>query len=163
MPNSEIMSIIRDEPCMIDGSEGFYDEDDEGRMSWTLKKHSVHVLQQFLNGQGYRQVTINSEPNSKNHVYGSVSYDAINGKRGSPVATYFQTAKARPKFTYRDYTLVSNVTRNGAQITGAQASDTYLGPNGVIPLTPTAVLSWLGSFGTPRILFESGIDPSDML
>ena len=87
-----------------------------------------------------------------------------NGKRAGPVATYLQTALARPNFTLRTNVLVSNVVRNGAQITGVQTNDPTLGPNGFIPLTKNGrVILAGGSFGTPRILFQSGIGPSDMI
>lgn len=79
--------------------------------------------------------------------------------------------------------MVNNLVRNGSQITGVQTNDTSLGPNGVVPLNPNGrvilageryiSLSWnnstnglcliAGSYGTPRILFQSGIGPSDML
>lgn len=88
----------------------------------------------------------------------------MNGKRGGPVATYFRTAKARKNFTYKQYVYVQNVVRNGAQITGVKTNDTSLGPDGVIPLTSQGrVILSAGSFGTPRILFRSGIGPSDMI
>ncbi|KAJ3567244.1 hypothetical protein NP233_g6490 [Leucocoprinus birnbaumii] len=115
-----------------------------------------NVVASLLEPQGYSNITINNNPNYKDHF--------LHGKRGGPVATYFQTAKARKNFTYKDYVYVQNVVRNGAQITGVQTNDTSLGPNGIIPLTSKGrVILSAGSFGTPRILFRSGIGPSDML
>jgi cellobiose dehydrogenase (acceptor) len=88
----------------------------------------------------------------------------INGERGGPVASYLRTAKARSNFKMVINTMVTNVVRNGAQITGVQTNDTSLGPNGIIPLTTNGrVILSAGSFGTPRILFQSGIGPSDMI
>lgn len=88
----------------------------------------------------------------------------MNGKRGGPVATYFRTAKTRKNFSFKQYVYVQNVVRNGAQITGVKTNDTSLGPDGVIPLTSKGrVILSAGSFGTPRILFRSGIGPTDMI
>ncbi|OBZ78256.1 Cellobiose dehydrogenase [Grifola frondosa] len=63
--------------------------------SWGTTNHtplyleqSANVVMQLLNGQGYRQVTINNDVNSKDHVYGYSAFDFLNGKRGGPVATY---------------------------------------------------------------------------
>ncbi|KAH7920130.1 hypothetical protein BV22DRAFT_823461 [Leucogyrophana mollusca] len=127
-------------------------------------EQSATVVAQLLNGQGYRNVTINSDTNSKDHAYGNSAFDFINGKRGGPVATYLQTALARTNFAYADYTLVSNVIRNGGQITGVQTNNTALGPNGVVPLTANGrVILSAGSYGSARILFQSGIGPADMI
>jgi len=73
-------------------------------------------------------------------------------------------AITRPNFTYKQYTNVLNVVRNGAQITGVKTNDTSLGPNGLIPLTPNGrVILSAGSFGSARVLFRSGIGPTDMI
>ncbi|KAJ7489446.1 cellobiose dehydrogenase [Mycena latifolia] len=121
------------------------------------------VVSQLLNSQGYRNVTINDSPNSKDHIYGYAAYDFIAGKRGGPVATYLQTALARKNFKLKMYTNVLNVVRNGSQITGVKTNDTTV-PGGIYPLNPNGrVILSAGSYGSARVLFRSGIGPSDMI
>lgn len=80
------------------------------------------------------------------------------------MATYFQTAIARSNLHYVDYTLVSNVIRNGSTITGVQTNNTNVFPNGVATLTPNGrVILSAGTYGSSRILFQSGIGPTDMI
>ncbi|KAF8657601.1 hypothetical protein AX16_002182 [Volvariella volvacea WC 439] len=121
------------------------------------------VVSTLLRAQNYQQETINNNPDWKDHVYGHPAYNIQNGQRTGPVATYFKTASARPNFTYRQYTYVYNVVRNGAQITGVKTNDTSI-VDGFYPLTSRGrVILSAGAFGSPRILFRSGIGPTDMI
>ncbi|PBK88946.1 cellobiose dehydrogenase [Armillaria gallica] len=122
------------------------------------------VMAALLGPQGYRQATINDNPDSKDHVYGYSAFSFINGQRGGPVATYLRTARARANLTFKQWVYVLNVVREGGQVTGVATNDTSLGPDGVVPLTPNGrVILAGGSFGSPRVLFRSGIGPGDML
>ncbi|KAJ6600770.1 cellobiose dehydrogenase [Mycena sp. CBHHK59/15] len=121
------------------------------------------LVSQLLNYQGYRQVTINDSPDSKDHVYGYSAYDFVAGKRGGPVASYLRTAKARKNFTLKMYTNVLNVVRNGANITGVKTNDTTV-KDGFYPLNQNGrVILSAGAYGSARVLFRSGIGPNDMI
>ena len=65
-----------------------------------------------------------------------------------PVRTYFQTS-----FKFLQNTMITSVVRNGSTITGFKTNNT-LNHNGHVILSP-------GSFGTPSILFQSGIGHID--
>ncbi|KAF7313791.1 Cellobiose dehydrogenase [Mycena chlorophos] len=121
------------------------------------------VVAEMLKPQGYSNVTINNDPNYKDHIMGYAAYDFIGGQRGGPVATYLQTAQARSNFKLQIYTEVLNVVRNGSTITGVITNDTSV-LDGFYPLNPNGrVILSAGTYGSARILFRSGIGPTDML
>jgi len=112
----------------------------------------------ILNNANYQAITINDNPNFKDHAYGYSAYDFVDGKRGGPVASYLRTAKARKNFKLITNVFATNVIRNGAQITGVRTD------KGIYPLTSKGrVILAGGAFGTARVLFQSGIGPADMI
>lgn len=122
------------------------------------------VVSKLLQPQGFGAIDINSNPNAKDRVYGRPSFPTKGGKRTGPMDTYFQTAKTRSNFKFWQYTYVTGLVRNGAQITGVRTNYTAYGGNGIVPLTTKGrVILSAGAFGTARILFQSGIGPSDMI
>ncbi|KAG9018158.1 hypothetical protein FRB90_012066 [Tulasnella sp. 427] len=122
------------------------------------------VVSKLLNARNFQAADINSNPNWKNYVYGRPAFSFQGGTRTGPMATYFQTAKARSNLKFWQYTYVTGLVRTNGTITGVRTNYTAYGGNGIVPLTTKGrVVLSAGAFGTARILFQSGIGPSDMI
>jgi cellobiose dehydrogenase (acceptor) len=116
------------------------------------------VVGGFLSKDGFSNITLNDNPNFKDHAFGQSSFSFLNGLRGGPVVTYLQTAKQRSNFKMVTGTYVTNVVRNGAQISGVRTRQGFytLTSNGRVVLSA-------GTYGTARILISSGIGPADQI
>jgi cellobiose dehydrogenase (acceptor) len=123
-------------------------------------EQTATVTAQLLDSVGYTSITLNDHPDQKEHVYGYSAFSWFDGKRGGPPVTYLRTAKARPNFELLINTNVTNVIREGGKITGVRAASgvTY----SVKPQGGRVVLS-AGPFGTAKILFQSGVGPTDQI
>lgn len=87
------------------------------------------------------------------------------GERGGPMATYLVDAKELPNFTLMVNTTVNRVIRDGSDATGVEV-EAFLpgGQCGNINLASGGkVILSAGTFGSPKILFRSGIGPQDQL
>lgn len=129
-------------------------------------QEAYNVLSAVLKPAGWTEVVANSVPNQKNRTFSRTPFMFSNGERGGPLATYLQTAKARSNFRIAINSTVTKVIRSGARITGVQVTATSSdGLTGIVNVTPNTgrVILSAGTFGTPKILFRSGIGPTDQL
>ena len=81
------------------------------------------------------------------------------------MATYLVTANERKNFNLITNTTVARVVRDGSRITGVEI-EAFLkgGQCGTVKVKPGGkVILSAGAFGTPKILFRSGIGPVDQL
>lgn len=123
-------------------------------------------LSTALKNGGYSEVVANDQPGEKNGTFSHAPFMFSHGERGGPMATYLVEADARSNFKMWTNTTVSRVIRTDSRITGveveAYGNGGLCGTVKVTPNTGRVVLS-AGAFGTSKILFRSGIGPSDVL
>ncbi|KAK0612791.1 cellobiose dehydrogenase [Bombardia bombarda] len=118
-----------------------------------------------LGAAGWKYIVPNDHPDEKNRTYGHSTFMFSGGERGGPMATYLVTASARKTFTLWTNTIARRVVRDGGHITGVELECNGAGHAGVVSVTPTTgrVILAAGAFGTPKLLFRSGIGPTDQL
>ncbi|EME43210.1 hypothetical protein DOTSEDRAFT_153605 [Dothistroma septosporum NZE10] len=125
-----------------------------------------NVVAGALVASGWSTVTADDVPNQKNFTVSRPNHMFSGGKRGGPMATYLVSANERDNFEFVTGTSVTRVVRDGSRITGVEVeaflSGGQCGTVNITPKTGRVILS-SGTFGTPKILFRSGIGPQDQL
>ncbi|KAK3679705.1 hypothetical protein LTR78_000081 [Recurvomyces mirabilis] len=130
------------------------------------KPQGYNIVGGALAAAGWQNVTADNVPGKKNMTFSHPNEMFSNGERGGPMATYLVTANKRKNFKLIMNTAVNRVVRDGSRITGVDTS-AYLagGQCGTIHVTSNTgkVILAAGAFGSPKILFRSGIGPQDQL
>ncbi|EPS40417.1 hypothetical protein H072_5775 [Dactylellina haptotyla CBS 200.50] len=124
-----------------------------------------NLLYSVLQPKGWNPIDANAQPDQKNRTFVHTPYMYSGGQRGGPLATYLVSAKARSNFQLWVNTAVVKLNRNGGQITGVVTEATAAGGMRYLINVSTSgrVILSSGVFNTAKILFRSGIGPTDAL
>ncbi|EHL03777.1 putative Cellobiose dehydrogenase [Glarea lozoyensis 74030] len=123
------------------------------------------VIADGLANAGWKYVTANDAPSEKNRTFAHAPHMFSGGERGGPMATYLVTANGRSNFHMWLNTSVERIQRDGGHATGLDVVAFNNGGRvGTVKLAPKGrVVLSAGAFGTPKLLFRSGIGPTDQL
>ncbi|KAK0129966.1 hypothetical protein ONS96_000507 [Cadophora gregata f. sp. sojae] len=121
------------------------------------------VFSSLFKTMGWSQVDAIKEPNRKTAVYSYPPWDIQDGLRAGPVKSYLPLANALSNFELILKTKVVRVVRSGSTATGVEV-ETSTGARQIINLKAGGhVVLASGSMSSPRILYNSGIGPTDQL
>ena len=129
-------------------------------------QEAYEIVSGFLAAAGWTSVTANQSPDAKNRTFSRSPFMFVNGERAGALVAYFQAARARGNFEIVHSTTVRRVIRTGGAITGVEVLATNeQGKTGLYTVASGCgkVILSAGAFGTPKILFRSGIGPTDQL
>ncbi|KAI1343298.1 hypothetical protein F5Y15DRAFT_230078 [Xylariaceae sp. FL0016] len=125
---------------------------------------AYEVLSSFLGSNGFQSVKPLEEPNKKTDVFAHPPWNAQNSLRSGPVQTYLPLVEDMSNFKLSLNTKVIRAVRNGTWVSGVEV-EMEDGTHQIIKVTANTgkVLLASGALSTPRILFYSGIGPSDQI
>ncbi|CAO2658307.1 Nn.00g060300.m01.CDS01 [Neocucurbitaria sp. VM-36] len=121
------------------------------------------LLSQFFAGHGWSETDFIKDPNAKVDVFGHPPWNVADGLRSGVVKTYLPLAQDLSNFKLMMNTKVVRAVREGSTVTGVEV-ETEDGQRIIYKVNAGgSVILAAGSMSTPRILFNSGIGPSDQL
>ncbi|KAF8870007.1 hypothetical protein CPB85DRAFT_1355990, partial [Mucidula mucida] len=109
------------------------------------------VVSSLLANNSWTQVDAIASPDQKHNVYSHPPWNILHSRRAGPVMTYLPLAKALDNFELRLDTKVTRVCAVANSTARLSAS------------IQTAGYTCAGALSTPRLLFNSGIGPSEQI
>lgn len=117
------------------------------------------AVSRFFDSLGWSFVDQNKQRNEKHMVYSYPNWNIVDQKRAGSVRTYLPIAQQYPGFTLRMNSKVLRIARSGTAMTGVE-----LEGGEIISLAAGGkVVMASGAWNTPRVLFNSGIGPTEQL
>ncbi|CAK4680609.1 hypothetical protein LEN26_018710 [Aphanomyces euteiches] len=150
-----------------DVAEGF--EEIEKMFGWTdvpspdglfYSQGVYRTMASALNFANFSEHNINRDRNDKDKVYGHPPFTIKHGLRDSPAKTFLGAMKGRPNVVLETYATALQIFHTKGVAAGvvynqlSALSLALLKPHG-------AVLLAAGTLNTPKLLFQSGIGPTD--
>lgn len=125
---------------------------------------AYNVLSEFLAANGWTDTDfIDGNHNARVDAYGYPPWNLANGLRSGVVHTYLPVAQTLPNFKLMLNTKVIRAVRNGSAVTGIE-TESSTGARVIYNVNAGgSVILSSGTMSTPRILFNSGIGPSEQL
>lgn len=121
------------------------------------------LMSSLLDSAGWKQVDTNEQPDEKVKIYSYPSINTINGLRAGPVRTYLPLAAGLPNFELQLNTKVIRAVRTNSTITGVEVQNAE-GNRVIININQGGkVILAAGAMTSPRLLFNSGIGPTDQI
>ncbi|KAK6086019.1 linoleate diol synthase [Seiridium cupressi] len=122
------------------------------------------VLSSFLSSNNFSSVDAIEQPNEKVDVFSHPPWLIQDGMRGGPVKSYLPLVEDLSNFKLSLNTKVIRAVRNGTWVSGVEV-ELEDGTHQIISVTASTgkVILAAGTMSTPRILFYSGIGPTEQI
>ncbi|RSM04991.1 hypothetical protein CDV31_009792 [Fusarium ambrosium] len=120
------------------------------------------VLKGWLEDNGWTFADGIESPDDKIRTFGPPSLNIANGLRSGPIHTYLPLAQSTSRFKLQLNTKVIRVLRDGPTMTGVEVENAQ-GRQIINLKEGGSVLLAAGVMSTPRVLFNSGIGPSESI
>ncbi|KAI0130528.1 hypothetical protein BJ170DRAFT_620401 [Xylariales sp. AK1849] len=122
------------------------------------------VLSAFLSSNNWSSVDSINEPNKKTDVFAHPPWNIQDGMRGGPVKTYLPLVQGLSNFELSLNTKVVRAVRDSTWVSGVEV-ELEDGTHQIINVTQSTgkVILSSGALSTPRVLFYSGIGPTEQI
>ncbi|KAF8856239.1 FAD/NAD(P)-binding domain-containing protein [Acephala macrosclerotiorum] len=118
----------------------------------------------FATTMSFSQVDAIQSPNDKTAVYSYPPWDAQDGLRAGPVKSYLPLANGLSNFKLSLYTKMVRAIRSNTTVTGVEVESVSTGARQIINLNAGgSVILAGGAMASPRLLYNSGIGPTDQI